>query len=340
MDLPHYLFRLRVFLIVRGSGLGYAGRRLLVALVSLSVALVAAELLSQWLLPESAIVATERMADQIHEDRAYEADPVLGYRPRLGPAARNRGPFGALRNDYPIAKRPGVTRLLFIGDSVTRRGKIVEALRCHYGDERFEYWNAGVEGYNTTQELDFYRRYNRGIVPDHVILTAHFNDLEPNPVVVRFWDGRVSLHRPQVPAAELNSWLFRNSHLYRVVASRRLRPATDDEDRLRQLERTTRAGLVELAAAVARDGATFTVLIHPELTDPDRWAIGERRIHQFWRTALDQAHVRYFDLVEPLAEALRDGVQVQQDPPDAWHPSDEASEYFARYLVREGLLEP
>src|SRR5688572_18633078 len=49
-------------------------------------------------------------------------DRELGARPVLD--GKSYGAHGALVNDYPLERRPGVERLLFVGDSVTRRGKI------------------------------------------------------------------------------------------------------------------------------------------------------------------------------------------------------------------------
>ena len=37
--------------------------------------------------------------------------------------------FGTLANGYAEAKVPGVRRLLFLGDSVTHRGHLIDALR-------------------------------------------------------------------------------------------------------------------------------------------------------------------------------------------------------------------
>src|SRR5215467_10511368 len=78
-------------------------------------------------------------------------DPHFGFRPVLGEGPYTR--FGTLANDYAAAKPPGVQRLLFIGDSVTHRGYIVDALRAVYGSQQYEYWNAGVEAFNTVQEV-------------------------------------------------------------------------------------------------------------------------------------------------------------------------------------------
>ena len=54
-----------------------------------------------------------------------------------------------------------------------------------------EWWNAGVEGFGTRQEMLFYARFNRPLRPDHVVLTIHNNDLTPTPIVFFDEDGRL-----------------------------------------------------------------------------------------------------------------------------------------------------
>ena len=81
-------------------------------------------------------------------------------------------------------KKKGKQRILFLGDSITARGKIVSQLKQLYRTERYEYWNAGVEGYNTFQEVEFFKKHNQHINPDHVILIFTIpNDFEDTPVV-------------------------------------------------------------------------------------------------------------------------------------------------------------
>ena len=100
--------------------------------------------------------------------RVFEVDPEFGFRPRLGNGLCSD--YGTRANAYALETPPGKTRLRFLGDSVTVQAHIVEAIRDPYGDERYEYWNAGVESFNTVQEVNYFHRYNAAIRPDHVVL--------------------------------------------------------------------------------------------------------------------------------------------------------------------------
>ena len=124
-------------------------------------------------------------------------------------------PRCTLANDYPLSKSNGKKRLLFIGDSVTRRGHIVDALKDEYGSLKYEYWNAGVESFNTVQEVRYYKHFNRGLRPDEVFLTFHLNDFGTTPVAFREANGSLVVYVTNVPAQRLNPWLFQRSHLYR-----------------------------------------------------------------------------------------------------------------------------
>jgi len=242
--------------------------------------------------------------------------------------------FGTTVNDYPLEKRPNVTRLLFIGDSVTGRGRIIDALKKVYGEEDFEYWNAGVESYNTAQELAFYKKYNRGIQPDHVILTFHLNDFTATPVAFVDHNGAFVVYRPGKPLNAFFRWSFRHSYTYRLILSLTL----DQKQGNEEIRKEVRKSLAELKTCLDEDRIQFTVLIFPYLLPQDDW-------HRRWETLrsqliemLNELEIRYFDLYEPAQQALRSGVPVEEVPGDFSHPSQEVAAMFARNLLEQNIL--
>ena len=84
--------------------------------------------------------------------------------------------------NIPLAKPPGVYRILFLGDSTTfgwgvsmneTTAKILEReLNAVHvpGYERFEVINAGVGNYDTVQEVTYYKTSGRKFHPDMVVL--------------------------------------------------------------------------------------------------------------------------------------------------------------------------
>ena len=265
---------------------------------------------------------------------AFVVDPDFGFRPILGSGNYTR--FGTLANDYPETKRPGVVRLLFIGDSVTRRGQIVEALRAQYGSQHYEYWNAGVESFNTVQEVAYYKRFNRPIRPDHVILTFHLNDFETTPVAFPVADGTLVVYAPNRPIQRLNPSLFRHSYTYRYwLGLLSPRKAARSE-----IIEQVRDSLADLSRGIARDNARLTVLVLPILRPPNDWKPEYREYRRLILEMLESLRIRHFDLLTPLKEALADGVIVTENGDDLfWHPSRDAAYYFAKYLRIQQLLE-
>lgn len=310
-----------------------AGRALLAAAAAVA-ALLAAEVGLRLWRPHGAFGAGWELhwTRRNESTRLYTVDPEFGFRPILATDLFSR--YGTRVNDYPIAKAAGKRRLLFVGDSVTFRGKIVEAIRRAYGQERFEYWNAGVESFNTVQEVRYYRRYNAAIRPDHVIVSFHLNDLETTPVAFVNREGRLVVYAPHVPLRRVSPWLFAHSYVYRLL----LGAMIEDRRGRAQIVQEVRRHLAELRDCLAADGIALTVLVLPMFRPTEEWRPEEAEARRTILRVLADLQVRHFDLLEPLNEALADGVVVQEAPTDPCHPSEAAAERFAAYLRRRGLL--
>jgi len=261
---------------------------------------------------------------------SYVLDPGFGFRPSLGNDVVSE--YGTLVNDYDIEKRPGFERLLFVGDSVTFRSKIIDALEELHGQERFEYWNAGVDSFNTIQEVRYYKEYNARIRPDHVILGFHNNDFETTPVAFQH-RGRPAVYAPNRPLGEINPWLFRRSRVYRVWAGLGLRPGPNDA-----IVAETEAKLLELKQLLEQSSVRLSVLLLPVFVPESEWSARERRSREHALQIFRERGFRYFDLLDPMNDALSDGVNVQEFPGDRWHPSADCAKYFARYLHGARLL--
>src|SRR6266446_7603445 len=236
----------------------------------------------------------------------FVVDPDFGFRPVLGEGPYTR--FGTLANGYAEAKVPGVRRLLFLGDSVTHRGHIIDALMAEYGSPGYEYWNAGVESFNTVQEVAYYKRFNRPIRPDHVILTFHLNDFETTPIAFRDADGTLVVFAPNWPVRRLNPWLFQHSYTYRYW----LGLVTPKKTARAEIMAEVRASLADLERVVAVDGARLTVLVLPILRPVSDWKPEYREYRRLILGLLESLRIRHFDLLEPLQEALAAGAVMTE----------------------------
>jgi hypothetical protein len=92
----------------------------------------------------------------------------------------NRGP------EIPVAKPPGMTRILLLGDSFTEGYTVEEAATVRARVERglttslarpVQVINGGTAGYGTDQEFLYYLKAGRLYSPDLVLLLFYYNDL-------------------------------------------------------------------------------------------------------------------------------------------------------------------
>lgn len=277
--------------------------------------------------PGERMVKIDRRYEVHPEFGIYQVDDRLGYRPV--PGGQGYGPHGCFWNEYGPETAPGKRRLLFIGDSVTERHKLIDALRERLGED-FEYWNAGVPGFATEQEYLYYRDYLEGVHPDHVVLTFHLNDYETTPIVFEVGDSLVAVHS-QVGGYTPSPWLLRNSYFYRYLwaTASRLTSA----GRSRDMEATVARDLGALRDLVHERGADFTVVVLPWLLPYSTWQEPRPRHHELTLATLAELGVRHYSFLDTLGRALAEGVEIHESGVDPQHPSLE----FARLMVADML---
>jgi len=263
----------------------------------------------------------------------YVVDPAFGFRPRLDTDLY--GQHGTRLNAYSIRKNSEVARVLFIGDSVTARGVIVRALESLYGAS-FEYRNAGVESFNTVQEVAYYKKYNAAVRPDHVVLTFHVNDFESTPVVFLDYRGRMVVYAPNMSAVHVRPWLFRYSRLYRLLLGN-FRSRNEDIDAV--MAETFNA-LADLQKILERDGIRFSVLLLPYLKPTSTWSAADSLTYRSALEMFRELDLRHFDLLPVVKGAMALGVSPSATPGDTWHPGPEMARYIAENLHARGLLAP
>ena len=260
-------------------------------------------------------------------------DSEIGFIPEIGGPKYND--YATLRNSYDPVKRPGVCRILFAGDSVTARSKITAPLEKLYGAGNPEFWNAGVDAYNTVQELQLYKRYNSKLSPDQVILFFHLNDYEASYVVYRDSGGKLRAIAPDRPLVQINRWLFLNSMIYRLY----LGVTLSRDEGWEKVKEDVEASLLEFKRTLEKDNISFTVVVLPSMWPYEKWSDSDKIARQNILSLLDTAGIRHFDLIQPLKTAVEAGKMLQEAPGDFWHPHAEAGEVFAEYLFGHELID-
>ncbi len=297
---------------------------------------LAAEAATRWLAPVAELFPHWQWDTlPTNWEGSYVVDSDLGYRPVFG--AGEYSELGTVVNEYPVEKASGVTRVLFLGDSVTHRWRMQRVLVQRCRESPIEFWNAGVEGFNTGQEVEYYLRWNYRVDPDHVTLVFHNNDFIATPVVFRDNRGEVVVANPQAYLSKRDVALAGWSHLYRHYLGARIARMLESDPVTSGTE--TKAALATLKAELETNGVGFDIVLLPVLKPLEEWTVYERRSRSLSLEIFDQLEIPYHDLLPVLERSLRDRMALTESPEDLWHPSDQLARRFARHLLRSGYLE-
>jgi hypothetical protein len=282
-------------------------------------------------------VVSERTLDvgnPLHPNRGlFELDDTLGFRPV--PGCGKYDLRGVLHNEYSLEKDSARERVLFLGDSIVERGTLLDAIRRVWGEERFEWWNAGVTAYSTVQEVGYYRECLEGIEADHLVLVFSLNDFEDTPLVTLDGDGKLLIlnaHR-----SGLNPWLMQHSHLYRYWAGKALAaPAIGRVDE--SLIEVVEEQLTELRALTGERGTTLTVIVVPPMRPLEMWTPLVEKIYARTIEMLEEQGISHHAVLEQIGETVLAGEELGEPAGDFLHPSPVLCDRIATMLDREGFL--
>jgi hypothetical protein len=189
-----------------------------------------------------------------HNNIMVEHDAVLGWKLRRNTAivrGDGRETWRQTINDegfrtrrLPVAKPPGVKRVLFLGDSHTEAYTVDDAdtytvlIEQQLSRTRpVEVIALGVAGFSTDQEVLAYLRYGRAYRPDVVVLQFASNDV-PFNVLERYWRGHKPLFQRYGDVLMLSGVPvpnFRNTELFEPTWLQRSALMLSIEGMLRQL---------------------------------------------------------------------------------------------------------
>jgi hypothetical protein len=262
-------------------------------------------------------------------------DDLLGYIPAMG-INFDYNEYGVRHNNYTLTKPEGRRRILFIGDSIIGYGFTQKALQELTEGKPIEYWNAGVFGYSTAQEVMFYKRFNRPIKPNLVVLGFCLNDFDGTPVILLNTEGGNVMANPYLGQEHYNAWLFKNSVIYRLYLSAKAeftgRPGLEDD---------VKKYLTELKGFSQEDNFNLKVVVYPILKTEADWPSRYLKQHEQIIRILKALGIVYYDLKPLLNETLKihPVKWVQLTEGDYFHPSQQFSRIIAKHLLEQGLFE-
>jgi hypothetical protein len=316
-------------------------RQLLLGGFATFVSLALAEVVVRLVVPTTQWL-TDRQLDyfEVQAVRAsgcLQPDEELGHVPVLDGQSHDK--LGLLRDQHPtpsVAKPPGTHRILFLGDSVTERGRIVRPLRALWGGGAVEFLNAGVGGANPITSVELYFRHQRSLAPDQVVLTLHNNDLTVTTACLRDARGTLRVCNPHDLRA-LNAGLYRWSAIYRLWFGVGYRDYMSDDCYL-DLAEPVAAALRRLRDDLASRGARLDVLLLPILSREADWGPHQRASRAREIGILRELGIATVDLLPASEELGAARVPIRETADDVWHPNDEGGAWFALTAVRAGLF--
>ena len=262
------------------------------------------------------------------------ANPLIGHEHR--PHARSflmgaevaTNAEGHRDRDVPVARQPGVGRIVMVGDSfiegwgVRADETISKRLEVLFdrGGTRVEVMNTGVGNYNTTMDVEAFLTRDAKYNPDVVVLNYVVNDAEP------------------VPAYTSTSWLARHSEAAVFIEGaadslRRIaQPAQQWDQYYLGLYDTpgwdaSKAAIERLAVHCRTHQIVMVVVSWPELHDVRHYRLG--RVTDLVRGVAGTEHVMFVDLLEAVKDQEPSTLWVT--PPDP-HPNGKANALFADHL--------
>ncbi|MCP4688314.1 MAG: SGNH/GDSL hydrolase family protein, partial [Desulfobacterales bacterium] len=244
----------------------------------------------------------------------YENLP--GYSGRYAHAPVHINSRGLRGPEFEIEKREGVRRIIVLGDSFafghgvkdneTFPAQLHDLLNKGPGRPGFEVLNAGVNGYNTRQELIWLLHRGAPLEPDLVILTFFHNDLG-NRFEFILKDGALaSRHHPgSVPMPGfIKTFLRENSVLYWIVAERLafIRARLDARPGIKSADHSfstmdpegwevCKEAMKRLHHACRTRGVQTLFLIHPELSPPSSFR--QRAAHEEFARFCEREGIAY-----------------------------------------------
>ena len=226
-------------------------------------------------------------------------------------------------------------RILVLGDSVTMGWGVAEedtfchrlegALTARLRGRRVRVINSGVGGYNTVQELAFFRRHAARLDPDLVLLLYVRNDVEVNAPTFNPAGRSEDLSPPHIMIDVFGmSWIYRLGHHFRTYGGSN----TGMIELNREAEgwKASMQSIAAIADQCAGDGIPFFTCLWRYGPDPVTDAL--------WKDLSDMAEERSFRVADagPWFEGC-DPRSLRLSIVDS-HPKPEGHAILARGMER------
>lgn len=228
--------------------------------------------------------------------------------------------------------RNGRQRIVFLGDSVTAAGRVTDAFDRMSGGS-VEILNAGVPGYETSQEVRLFEDRVVRTSPAIVVLLFHPNDFDVGVSAVRDANGSIRVVNSLGDALRANSWLFRRSVTYQFVLQSAVRMQAWRFSRAEVIENS----LARLARLSREHDFELYVVLLPWFKSPDTWSDLENSNRTIISKIVTGLGLCAFDGYEALTASVGRLHSIQDMPGDEHHPNQAFADLLTERFFERGF---
>ncbi len=280
--------------------------------------------------------------------RGYRYSATRGY--ELRPSVGDVNQLGFRGADTTLQKPDGVTRIVVLGDSFTFGEGVaageafparLERLLNDGAARRYEVLNLGVPGYNTVQEVAYFRERGLSLDPDLVMIAFTLSDAEEGVLGLRVPSRTLPIRIKEFIKAHFGLYDFVRLQIFKLIALRAKHdPAVAAWPAVLPLRRASRGetndgweqcrtALAEFAAECTNAHVPCMVVLWPVLERLEDYPYQSE--HRFLHEQAAAIGLPLVDLL-PLFEG-RNAERLWAKPTDP-HPNAVAHEIAAHGLLR------
>ena len=314
---------------VHGSTLRPIFGNLAILALSTALAVGCSEIGLRYLYPHASLGSGVSWSWSHDTSSILVSDSEIGFRPQLNTEVYDNHGILLVRSYKHAAVAGEQQIILFIGDSVTARSRIVDGIDRQLGNVNVEFLNGGVESFNLTQEVSFFLKYQSGLRIDRIIHQVHGNDLQATPIAFRDETGALNVYALNSPKQYVNQWLFQNSYLYRlalaVLVAHRTEASTADE---------ARTDFDKMVGYARSHNIRYDVVLFPILSPQSDLSPQERRDWNILETSCNEIVSHCVSLLPVLSEMLAQGQSGREAVGDNWHPNQAFADIAATLIIQ------
>ncbi|MCO5144507.1 MAG: hypothetical protein M9962_15630 [Oligoflexia bacterium] len=266
----------------------------------------------------------------------HEPHNTLGYKPIFTNFLINEGyqyNEEGVNLDRSIIKNRK-NKAVFIGDSVTRRGKIIQSIESLSKYKTWDFYNLGVEGYNIPQSISYFMLYGKNIKPKRIILQIHNNDFIYYPMLLFTSNDTALWFFHEEEPIHFNFRLIQQSYLYENYVMARYSILNKEARRKNLIQKRSIEEIKRLKEYCLQNNIELYLVVLPLIKPTKNWTEEELRSRETSLNIGKNLNITTIDLFDSLDEYHEKSLNLtEENKEDYWHPNQFAAEILAKKIL-------